>query len=268
MVKTTWEGRAGCGPSAGSRGLQQPGPEAPGCGPEPEPDAGGLGSCSRGWGCEVGPSEWDGAWWHFCPQGLSHPQPPPQPGPEQGRSPFWRLRPSPPRMGRSSPAPFASSSPRCRRTACRCPPSSGLPAGARGSGRRGRCSWGVGEGMGVPSLRHPVSGPVAVEWPRDTLHNPRPEGEDLPKSTPGAKLALPPAYIFPDFLYASALLFANVQCIMPFILFHSRDFSFAALCVAFWAGNSRPPAARVPKGSEACGFAPTSCAFKRLSHQD
>lgn len=31
--------------------------------------------------------------------------------------------------------------------------------------------------MGVPSLRHPVSGPVAVEWPRDTLNNPEAEGE-------------------------------------------------------------------------------------------
>lgn len=146
---------------------------------------------------------------------------------------------SPPRTGRSSPAPFASSSPRCQRTARRCPASSGLPAGAQGSGRRGQCSWGVGEGMGVPSLRHPVSGPVAVEWPRDTLNRSR--GGNLPQSTPGAKLTLHPAYIFPDFLYASVFLFANLQCMMPFALFYSREFSLAALCMAFWVGHCPDP---------------------------
>lgn len=56
--------------------------------------------------------------------------------------------------------------------------------------------------MGVPSLRHPVSGPVAMEWPRGTLDNPEAEGENLPESTPGAKVALHLAYIFPGFLYA------------------------------------------------------------------
>lgn len=63
-------------------------------------------------------------------------------GESQASTPLAHPRPSPPHTGRSSPAPSSSSSPQCQRTACRCLPSSGLPAGAPGSGHPSRCSWG------------------------------------------------------------------------------------------------------------------------------
>lgn len=81
-----------------------------------------------------------------------------------GRTSLWvkvHLRAPPictshPRMRGSSPGPFSASSPQCQRTACQCVSSSGLVAGAQGSGRPGLCSWG-GE-------RAVQKGPQLVSW--------------------------------------------------------------------------------------------------------
>lgn len=96
-----------------------------------------------------------------------------------GPPPVW---PSPPRTGRSSPGPSSASSPQCRRTACRCPPSSGLAAGAQGSGRQGPCSW--GEKGGVPAEG-------AEELPAWVPRGCVPTGLRCPRSLTGTRVSGP-----------------------------------------------------------------------------
>ena len=84
--------------------------------------------------------------------------------------PFW---PSPPCTDRCSPGPSSTSSPWYQRTACQCPPSSGLAAGAQVCGmgctaHPGLCSWGEeGHCRGLPSLGLP--GHTDPAWPDSDL---------------------------------------------------------------------------------------------------
>lgn len=161
--------------------------------------------------------------------------------PQQGRSPFWRLRVThlhvrveallppllPVALGIEGQLVGAHLHLACRQE----PRAAAVVVSVAGGGR----------GDGGPQPQTPRLRACGCGVAQGHVEQPRSRGGNLPQSTPGAKLTLHPAYIFPDFLYASVFLFANLQCMMPFALFYSQEFSLAASCMAFWVGHCPDP---------------------------